>query len=135
MTFEYNLRASSFVKHADVVTLPEDEVIVRFKSDIYLLDELLVTVIAGSKKKQYKTKSLEVNILEVNISEHCKQAGAVTITASIIVGGQAVKTWSLEPIRIVEVIGNYEPLPELEALSAELQTLKQAVAELANSTL
>lgn len=130
MTFEYNLTPSSFVKHGDIVTLPEDEVIVRFKSNIYLLDELLVTVIGGGKKKQYKTKTLDVDI-----TEFCNKAGAVTITASIISGGQAIKTWSLEPIRIVEVAGNYEPLPELEDMRAEIETVKQAIAELAKTTL
>lgn len=128
MTLDYVLNASSFVRHFDTITLPEDIVVIRFKSNTYMLDELLVTVEGGGIVKQYKTKSLEVDI-----TEHCKQAGAVKITASIIVSGEAVKTWSIEPIRIKEVRGQYEALPELEALRTEVDTIKMALAELVKS--
>ena len=67
MTLDYVLNASSFVRHFDTITLPEDIVVIRFKSNTYMLDELLVTVEGGGIVKQYKTKSLEVDI-----TEHCK---------------------------------------------------------------
>lgn len=119
------LCAASFVSHNEIVTVPEEKVEIAFSSPIYPLDSLIITARKGAEMKQYRpTESV------VDITEFCKSAGLVEMTAILEARGTAAKVWQIEPLVIKELDGSFAVIPELVAMRQDIETIKKALVEI-----
>lgn len=124
MIIEYNLTYSRTIRFFDnIVTLPEPCVKLVFKSTDYYLNVLLVTI-NGQQRKVLVGRELDV-------SEFFAKAGKVEISVAAVEKGEVLKSWTAETILVKEIDTGYEAIPEVVELSAKIDTLSKAVAELA----
>ena len=97
--------------------------VLAFESNEYALNELCVTITDGAIAKRYTLKDTMFDI-----SEYCKNAGAIEIRVDLIEKGAIVKTWLLEPFVVRENGGGYELIPDIallrKATSAHLFSLE-----------
>ena len=127
MIIALSLDGENYVRHNEIITVPEEEVKLGFASSSYLLGVLVVTVINGAKSQQYKLTS---NEKEIDITEFCQKAGRVEITACLTVRGEVAKKWHIEPLCVREIDGSYQAIPEIEELKERLARAEKAIAEL-----
>lgn len=130
MQLNFILTAGAFVPHNEIITAPEEKVELTFSSPIYPTDGLIISVRKGSDERQYKPKDGE----PVDITELCRSAGVVEITASIATRGRVAKVWQIEPLLIKETPCGFEPVPQITALEERVATLEQALVELTKIT-
>ena len=111
------------------IILPEDTLIINFKSDIYNIKTLLVTIKFNGKTKEYKLE----NNYSIDISDIVK-GGVLEIEASAILKGIAIKRWRVPDIIFKESDHNLEAIPELvklkEDFTAEIKKIHSALAEI-----
>ena len=126
MRIELYLNANTYVTHNEIIVIPEEKVELLFKSSAYAIGTLLITVKRGDTVKQYKLK----NETALDITDFCKIAGMVEVTAQIIVRGESAKLWQIEPFCVKEISGGFEVMPEIEYLKQRVSILERAVTEL-----
>lgn len=122
-----NLTTTNYLKHNEVITLPEDKVELLFKQTAYSVGDLVLTVAKGEKVKQYKVKKDPVDI-----TEFFTEAGEVSACLSLSVRGEVARVWQIEPFCAKEIPNGIEVVPEVEALKGEIKQLKQALYEINN---
>lgn len=127
MIITLNLTVTNYLKHNEVVTLPEDSVELLFKQTAYSVGDLVLTVAKGEKVKQYKVKKDPVDI-----TEFFTEAGEVSACLSLSVRGEVARVWQIEPFCAKEIPNGIEVVPEVEALKGEIKQLKQALYEINN---
>lgn len=112
----------------DPVILP-DTLTVRISSGCYQIDTLLISVKNGEKTGKFK---LHNDDKLIDLKEFLF-AGKIEMTVAMLVAGEPVKRWSVEPIIIKDTGIEAEAVPEIEELKAELARTKKALAELTAS--
>ena len=110
------------------VILP-DTLTVRISSGCYQIDTLLISVKNGEKTGKFK---LHKDDKLIDLKEFLF-AGKIEMTVAMLVAGEPVKKWSVEPIIIKDAGIETEAVPEIEELKAELAKTKKALAELTAS--
>ena len=127
MVIEFHLTVTNYLKHNEIITLPEDKVELLFKQTAYSVGELVLSVKKGDKSKQYKVRTEPVDI-----SEFFTEAGEVTACLTLAVRGEVARTWQIEPFCAREVPDGIEVVPEVEALKDTVDKLTHAIVELNN---
>lgn len=123
MIIKYNLSHTRTIRFFEnIIALPESVKLV-FESDSYVINVLLVTI-NGQQRKVLAGRELDV-------SEFFKKAGKVEISVAAIEKGVVLKSWTAETILVKEIDTTYQAIPEVVELSAKIDTLSKAVAELA----
>lgn len=125
MVIEFTLTHTNYLKHNEVVTIPEDKVELAFVKTHLSIGELILSVMKGTKMKQYKVKDEPVDI-----TEFFTEAGEVNACLSLAVRGEVARTWQIEPFCAREIPAGIEVVPEVEHLKEEVATLKRAIVEL-----
>ena len=128
MTYNVLLEPSTLARLNSSITLPlneEERVQLHFSSLCYSLGELVVTATNGDVLVREKTTGSAVDITEA-----CKHAGAVKITAALVVSGEIVKAWAVEGLYVKEIDNVLAVIPEIENMRSEISLLKNALAEL-----
>ena len=125
MKIKVTLGAASFAAHNEIITVPEEKVEIAFSSPIYPLDSLIITARKGAEIKQYRLTDGVVDITEL-----CKSAGLVEMTAILEARGNAAKVWQIEPLVVKELDGGFAVIPELVAMRQEIETIKKALVEI-----
>ena len=128
MTYEVILEQATLARLGNTVTLPllkEERILLHFTSLTYSLGSLIITASNGDLFLREKTTGDPVDITDV-----CRHAGAVKITASLIVGGEIVKAWGVEGLVIKEIDNVPVVIPEIENMRGEISLLRSAVSEL-----
>lgn len=126
MVINLSLQSSKFIRHNDIIVIPEEKVELEFITSCYSIGEILVSVRNGSAEKQFKLRDKPIDITDL-----CTVPGQVDITAQLLVRDNVAKVWQIEPLCVKEISGGYEVIPEIENLKAQLATANQAIAELA----
>jgi hypothetical protein len=124
MTITINLTASSTVRLGESIVLPE-EVKIKFSSTVYALGVLVGRASTADGFIDFKTRGEEVDVSEI-----CKKAGTVNISVSLVVKGEAVKTWKIETLYLKEIAHEVVATPEIEAMKERIKLLENAVIEL-----
>lgn len=125
MKIKVTLGAASFAAHNEIITVPEEKVEIAFSSPIYPLDSLIITARKGAAIKQYRLTDGEVDITEL-----CKSAGLIEMTAILEARGNAAKVWQIEPLVVKELDGGFAVIPELVAMRQDIETIKKALVEI-----
>lgn len=108
--------------------LPEYEVLIQFTSNVYKLGTLIVTVRNGNNCKLYKTIGEPINITPL-----CQKAGAIEMHIEQIIKFETVKSWTAEPLILVETDHGFEAIPEIQVIKNDLKTFKQSVTNELNT--
>ena len=124
-----NLTAQRVLRLLDEPVILPDTLTVRISSGYYQIDTLLISVKNGEKAGKFKVHKDDKLI---DLKEFLF-AGKIEMTAEMIVAGEPVKRWSVEPIIIKDTGINAEAVPEIEEVKAELARTKKALAELTAS--
>jgi hypothetical protein len=125
MKINVTLGAANFAAHNEIITVPEEKVEIAFSSPIYPLDSLIITARKGAEIKQYRLTDGAVDITEL-----CKSAGLIEMTAILEARGHAAKVWQIEPLVIKELDGGFAVIPELVAMRQDIETIKKALVEI-----
>lgn len=125
MKIKVTLGAASFAKHHEIITVPEEKVEIAFSSPIYQTDGLIIHV-----RKDNALKAFKATDGAVDITEFCKSAGLVEMTATLEARGKAAKVWQIEPLVVTEIADGFAVVPELVAIRKEVETIKQALVEI-----
>lgn len=126
MIIDFTLTTSTYLKHNEVITLP-DTVELHFNRTVFSAGELILTVVKGETMgKQYKVPKEGT----VDITEFFGEAGEVSASLSLAVRGEVARVWQIEPFCAREIPNGIEVLPEVEHLKEEVATLKRAIVEL-----
>ena len=129
MNISVNLGASHFARIGEIVVHPlaeKEKVLVSFTSALYACGSLVVTAENGATTKEYKT----LPGAEIDITELCCLPGAVDMSVSLVVKGEAVITWRVEPLLIKAIEQSFEPIPELEDMRNAIATMQSAIVEM-----
>lgn len=121
------LTASTYVRVGEPIILP-DTVEIEFESPTYRhnLGVLHVKVSNGAQGKTYKLSER----VPLDITEYCTHAGVVDITVALVIRGETVKTWRVEPLIIKEVEHTLAVIPEVEEMKAQLAEMQAQLAEM-----
>ncbi len=127
MKFNYSLDTNTLVKSdkREAITLPENELIISFSSDVYVISNLIVTARNGKREIQRKLNK----DFSMDISSLLKE-GEIDIEVSHLCGGNVVKGWRCEKIIVKRIKHHFEAVPEIENLKLEINTVKKGLAEL-----
>ncbi len=118
------LGSENFLRHNEIVTLPDDKVEVEIKRTAFSSGDVILTVSNGKGDKQYK-----VYDKPIDISDLCCIPGRVDMCATLSVRGEVARTWQIEPLCIKKVPSGFEAIPELIELRRRVSTLEKAVLE------
>ena len=118
------LGSESFLRHNEIITLPEDKVEIEIKRTAFSSGDVILTVSNGREGKQYK-----ICDKPIDISELCCIPGRVDMCATLSVRGEVARTWQIEPLCIKKVPSGFEAIPELVELRRRVSTLEKAVLE------
>ena len=124
-----NLTQQRVLRALDEPVILPDTLTVRISSGYYQIDTLLISVKNGEKSGKFKVHKDDKLI---DLKEFLF-AGKIEMTVAMLVAGEPVKKWSVEPIIIKDTGINAEAIPEIEELKAELARTKKALAELTAS--
>ena len=124
-----NLTQQRVLRVLDEPVILPDTLTVRISSGCYHIDTLIISVKNGEKTGKFKVHKDDKLI---DLKEFLF-AGKIEMTGAMIVAGEPVKKWSVEPIIIKDTGINAEAVPEIEELKAELAKTKKALAELTAS--
>ena len=124
-----NLTQQRVLRVLDEPVILPDTLTVRISSGCYQIDTLLISVKNGEKTGKFKVHKDDKLI---DLKEFLF-AGKIEMTVAMLVAGEPVKKWSVEPIIIKDTGINAEAVPEIEELKAELARTKKALAELTAS--
>ncbi len=127
MTVNLTLGGNEYVAHHTVVTAPEEKVELSFSSVCFAITELVVSVETSDGLYHYKTSAGSVDI-----SRHCRRAGEVKLSCSLVVRGEVLKTWRIESLLVKEVPGGMLVISELEDFKNRMARMEAALLELAN---
>lgn len=124
-----NLTQQRVLRVLDEPVILPDTLTVRISSGCYQIDTLLISVKNGEKTGKFKVHKDDKFI---DLKEFLF-AGKIEMTVAMLVAGESVKKWSVEPIIIKDAGIETEAVPEIEELKAELARTKKALAELTAS--
>jgi hypothetical protein len=119
------LTASTYVRSGESLLLP-DKLEIAFESPTYRLGTLLLNVENDEQSKQYKLSDNS----PVDITAFAQKAGEVRISVALVIRGETVKKWSVEPIIVREVEQTYELVPEIEQMKRENAEMQAQLAEM-----
>lgn len=123
VNLEVNTQAT--IDYNEPVVLPENELVLDFKSSTYRINELLVFIRNEYGEKTYKIKPQ----LNVDISEFLKPS-TIEGEISLLSKGEIVKTWRLPNLTIKEYSPTYKVTPEIAQLNEEIKLLKSGISEI-----
>ena len=106
--------------------VPEEEVILEFVSDTYVLGTLAITVRNSEEERKYKTSGTPIDVTEL-----CRKAGFIEAEIDMTVNCKSVKKWRTDKLLLREIEHGFEAVPELEAIKEDVKTLKAAIRDLA----
>jgi hypothetical protein len=118
------LGADSFLRHNEIITLPEDKVEIEVKRTAFSNGDIILSVSNENAGKQYK-----VGRDPVDITELCNIPGRVDMAISLSVRGEVARTWQVEPLCIKEVPCGFKAIPEIAELRRRVSNLEKAVME------
>ena len=124
-----NLTAQRVIRPIDEPVILPDTLTVRILSGCYHIDTLIISVKNGEKTGKFKVHKDDKFI---DLKEFLF-AGKIEMTVAMLVSGEPVKKWSVEPIIIKDAGIEAEAVPEIEEVKAELARTKKALAELTAS--
>ena len=124
-----NLTAQKVIRALDEPVILPDTLTVRISSGCYHIDTLIISVKNGKKAGKFKVHTDDTLI---DLKEFLC-AGKIEMTVAMLVAGEPVKKWSVEPIIIKDAGIEAEAVPEIEEVKAELARTKKALAELTAS--
>ena len=124
-----NLAPQRVLRVLDEPVMLPDTLTVRISSGYYQIDTLLISVKNGEKTGKFKVHKDDKLI---DLKEFLF-AGKIEMTVAMLVSGEPVKKWSVEPIIIKDAGIEAEAVPEIEEVKAELARTKKALAELTAS--
>lgn len=127
MVIKLHLGADKYLRHNQIITIPEDKVEIQLARTALSFGELLLSVRNGEGEKQYKPSDTSVDITDM-----CQIPGRVDACVSLLVKGEVARTWQVEPFCIKRIPGGYEAIPEIEELKEKIRTLEKAVVETAS---
>lgn len=118
------LGADSYLRHNEIITLPEEKVEFEFKNTAHSFGEKILTVRNGETERQYKLADKPVDI-----TDFCTIPGRVEACVSLVVRGEVARTWQVEPLCVKKIEGGFAVIPEIEDIKARIRLLEQAVTE------
>ena len=124
-----NLTAQRVIRLLDEPVILPDTLTVRISSGYYHIDALIISVKNGEKTGKFKVHKDDKLI---DLKEFLF-AGKIEMMVAMLVSGEPVKKWSVEPIIIKDAGIEAEAVPEIEEVKAELARTKKALAELTAS--
>ena len=124
-----NLTQQRVLRVLDEPVILPDTLAVRISSGCYHIDTLIISVKNGEKTGKFK---IHKDDKLIDLKEFLF-AGKIEMTVAMLVAGEPVKRWSIEPIIIKDAGIETEAVPEIEELKAELARTKKALAELTAS--
>ena len=124
MVINFKLIHTNYLRHNEIITLPEDKVELSFTKTHLSVGELVLSVMKGTKVKQYKVKDDPVDITEFT------EAGEVNACVSLTVRGEVARTWQIEPFCAREIPAGIEVVPEVEKIKEDVAVIKQAITEI-----
>lgn len=122
ITLECN--ASSFVP-LSVSAGEGDEVQIEIVSSYELKKSGRVIV-----KNNEKTARYIIGENSIDISSFCEKSGKVEIEVVNTVDGEIVRRWTVEPLLVKNINGEFRPIPQITAMEAEIALLKSAIKEI-----
>lgn len=128
MQIRFKLTEDAFVKHNEVITLPEEKVELIFENLPFTAEKMVLFV-------NYEGKEYKCNVkpeIPVDVTAFFQKAGEVKASLALFVRGTAVKEWIIEPFAIVEAKGTLKAIPEIEYLKSKVERLEQAINEITN---
>lgn len=125
MKAEINLTHGKIIRLLNEPFLMPDNLEIEIKSDVYRLNPIIVNVRNGNKTGQFKiTEDKKFNLKEFLF------AGKVEMQIEMYIGGECAKSWSIEPFLIKETEIQFEAIPEITEIKAEINKMKTALAEI-----
>lgn len=125
MVINFKLIHTNYLRHNEIITLPEDKVELAFTKTHLSVGELVLSVMKGTKVKQYKVKDDPVDI-----TEFFTEAGEVNACVSLTVRGEVARTWQIEAFCAKEIPNGIEVVPEVEKIKEDVAVIKQAITEI-----
>lgn len=126
MIIDITLYADAFLRHNEIIELPEDTVELFIHPTAHSVGTLTLSLKHGETERQYKIKDEPIDVTEM-----FSEAGEVLASVTLSVRGEVARRWQIEPFCIRKIDSGLEVLPALEALKERVSTLEQAVTELA----
>ena len=120
-----NNNTLGLVDLTEPLLLPEKELKIGFKSNVYSLTTLLAS--AKNGEQGIKQKIIGSTLFDLT---SLLFPGTIEMEVSLMSKGEPVKTWRLADIVIKDVNPTYKVIPELSILQEQIDNLKGAIAEL-----
>lgn len=124
MKITLECKASSFVP-LSVSAGEGDEVKIEIVSSYELKKSGRVLVKNAEKSALYV-----IGDNTIDISSFCEKAGKVEIEVVNTVDGEIVRRWTVEPLLVKNIDGEFRPIPQITAMEAEIALLKSAIKEI-----
>lgn len=121
------LTADKYLRHNEIITLPEELVELDIKRTMHSVGTLILSIKSSIGEKQYKLSDSPIDVTKFFLSP-----GEVNACVSLVIRGEVARTWQIEPFCVKEIPGGFEAIPEIEALKARIRILEKAVAETAS---
>lgn len=119
MILEFNLKSPTFIKMPVKLLAREEKVELAFSSDIYTLSCISGAVKCNNLNKEFVTRGDPVDITAL-----CQCAGVLEISFSLLHDGMKLKSWRVEPYKLVEVENEIELIPAIEDMRQEITALR-----------
>lgn len=124
MTIEIALKNSyGRLSNREPFLLAKDTPLALAFSSDYLLSTAIVRFENGAAKSSVRVS----NLSEIAVPEACKKAGELKVSVSLLVRERVAKTWTVEPIVLIEDTTGFAGHPEFEDIVARLTALETSV--------
>lgn len=128
MILEFNLKSPTFIKMPVKLLAREEKVELAFSSDIYTLSCISGTVKCNNLNKEFVTRGDPVDITAL-----CQCAGVLEISFSLLHDEMKLKSWRVEPYKLVEVENEIELIPAIEDMRQEITALRYDIGVMKNA--
>ena len=119
ITLDIRRTAALPTDYASGIVLPEEEVRLCFSSK-YLLPELLISMKNGNIREQRKSRDGTVSIPSSLLFP-----GLLEIDVSLILRGQTVRRWSISPLLLKTIDGDFTAFDAVEQMQKDIEELKR----------
>lgn len=121
MTLNINLSGNTLCGiDCPEILLPEQEMKLKFNSEVYCINLLHISARNGDKVVEVKLK----RPFEIDLSE-LLFPGTIECDISMVCGTEVVKTWRLQDLYIKDINHRYEVVPELEILKGAIKEISE----------
>ncbi len=128
MILEFKLKSPTFIKMPVKLIAHEEKVELSFSSDIYTLSCISGVVRCNNLVKEFVTRGDLVDITSL-----CQNAGVLEIYFSLVQDGIKLKSWRVEPYRLIECEEEIKAIPAIEDMRQEITLLRYDIGVMKNA--